>query len=242
MQKQANWENSLQKFLKQWENKKEVIGIIVCGSYITGNPSSHSDVDIHILLDANTTWRERGNEIIDGILIEYFASPTKRYHEYLEDDLKSRKKITAHMLSTGKILFDKTGELRELVQYSREYMKRENPKQNIIQIELAKYQLWDMCDNLEEVFDAKSEEFLFVFYNFLDDLFEIYAEFLQFNSVPVNKLRRFLINENDKKKYLVDNFPDEKFVRLFISSINIKEHSKMMDEYKIITNHVLGKM
>lgn len=224
MQKQVNWEDSLKKFLKKWENKKEVIGIIVCGSYITGNPSSHSDVDTHILLDANTTWRERGNEIIDGILIEYFASPTKRYHEYLEDDLKSRKKVTAHMFSTGKILFDKTGELRELVQYSKEYMKRENIKQNNIQIELAKYQVWDMCDNLEEVFEAKSEEFLFVFYNFLDDLFEIYAEFLQFNSVPVNKLRRLLINEKDKKKYHVDNFPDEEFVRLLISSMGTKEN------------------
>ena len=68
------WELALKKFLKNWENKKEVVGAIVCGSYITGNPSNHSDIDIHLLLSSKTKWRERGNVIIDGILIEYFAN------------------------------------------------------------------------------------------------------------------------------------------------------------------------
>ncbi len=111
-----NWEIALQKFLKKWENKKEVIGAIVCGSYITGNPSKHSDIDLHILLDSDTSWRERGNQIIDGILIEYFVNPIRKHYEYLEDDYKQRSRVNAHMLCTGKVLFDKTGELKKLIQ------------------------------------------------------------------------------------------------------------------------------
>ena len=199
MKKQENWEIVLQKFIKQRENKKEVIGALVCGSYITGNPSNHSDIDIHFLLDEKTSWRERGNEVIDGILIEYFANTTKRHHQYLEDDFNSRRRINAHMFCTGKVLFDKTGELEELIQYSKKYLKKKNPKQNMTQIEIAKYHIWDMCDNLVEVFDSKSEEFSFVFFNCLKDLFESYAKFLQFDSIPIHKLRLFLINEKDKK-------------------------------------------
>lgn len=242
MKKQANWENSLQQFLKKWENRKEVIGAIVCGSYVTGNPSNHSDIDIHILLDESISWRERGNEIIDGILIEYFANPIKRHHQYLEEELKSRKRITAHMLCTWKILFDKTGELKKLVQHSKKYLKKKYPRQTNIQTEITKYHIWDMYDNLEEVFDAKSEEFLFVFYNCLSELFESYGNFLQFDSIPTHKVRRFLINEKDKKKYFVGDFPDEEFVTLIVSAMNLKDNSEMMKEYKTITNHVLEKM
>ncbi len=240
--KTEKWEVALQKFLKKWENKKWVIGALVCGSYITGNPSKHSDVDVHILLDKETSWRERGNEIVDGILIEYFANPTKRYYQYLEEDVKSRRRINAHMLCTGKILFDKTGELKKLVKYSKKYLNQKNSKQNKIQIEIAKYHIWDMCDNLEEVYDANSDEFVFVYYNDLNELFEVYAKYLQFDSFPIHKLKRFLVDDKDKKKYHIANFPDERFIGMIVSAIKLKDDSKMIIEYKAITNYVLQKM
>ena len=82
------WEIALQKFLKKWDNRKNVIGALVCGSYVTGNPSKHSDIDVHIILDSKTSWRERGNEIIDGFLIEYFANPIKNHYKYAEEGYK----------------------------------------------------------------------------------------------------------------------------------------------------------
>ncbi len=236
------WEIVLKKFLKKWENKKEVIGAIVCGSYITGNPSKHSDIDIHIILDSKTSWRERGNEIIDGILVEYFANPIKKYYEYNEEDYIQRKRNNAHMFSTGKLLFDKTGELKQLIKDSKKYLIKKYPKQNKIQIELAKYSIWDMLDNLEEIFEADAKEFLFVFYNDLKCLFEIYAKFLQYDFMPNHKLIRFLINEKDKKKYNVSNFPDEEFVKIYVNVTNIKDKLKIMKEYKKLTDHVLNKM
>ena len=99
-----------------------------------------------------------------------------------------------------------------------------------------------MLDNLEEVFEADGKEFFFVFYNDLNDLFETYAKFLQFDSIPVHKLRRFLVDEKDKKKYHVSNFPDEEFVKMFVNAINLKDKSKMLKEYQKLTNHILDKM
>ena len=46
-----NWEEKLNKFLENFEYKDDIVGILVCGSYITGHPSSHSDLDIHIILN-----------------------------------------------------------------------------------------------------------------------------------------------------------------------------------------------
>ena len=242
MKNDKNWQISLEKFLKKWKNREEVIGAIVCGSYITGHPTKHSDVDVHILLDSNTSWRERGNEIIDGILIEYFANSVKRHHQYLEEDANSRSRVNAHMFCTGKVLFDKTGDLRKLVRYSSKYLKKKNPKQSKIEIELGKYNVWDMCDNLEEVFAANSEEFFFVFHNYLNLLFETYAKFLRFDSMPIHKLRRFLVNKDDKKKYHVSDFPDKRFVKMFMSVLPLKDKSEMMTQYKKMTKHVLKEM
>jgi len=236
------WETALTKFIADWKDRKDVIGAVVCGSFITGNTSKHSDIDIQIILDSNTAWRERGNEIIDGILIEYFANPVKKHYEYFESDYKSRRKNNAHMFVTGKMLFDNTGELGELIKSAKKYLVKKYPKMNKIQVELAKYHLWDTLDNLEEVSEAGGEDFYFVYFNCLYDLFDTYAKFLRFDSLPVNKFRRFLTDEKDKKKYCVGDFPDQEFVKMTVSVLELKDKPKMMKEYKAMTGHVLDKM
>ena len=236
------WEKALNKFLESWKNRKEVIGALVCGSYVTGNPSKHSDIDLHIILKKGTKWRERGNKIIDGILIEYFANPAKNHEEYAKEDIKQRRKVNPHMFSTGKILFDKTGEVKELIHDSKKYMLKKYPKLNKIQIELSKYHLWDMYDNLEEVFETDAKEFFFVFYNDLKELFETYAKFLQFDSIPAYKSRCFLVNKKDKKKYCINDFPDKTFVKIYVNAMNLKDKAKMMKEYQKLTKYVLTKM
>ncbi len=242
MKKVQNWEVSLNKFISKWKSKKEVIGAIVCGSYITGNPTKHSDIDLHIILDSKATYRERGNEIVDRVLIEYFANPLTKHKDYDQEDFKKRRKVHAHMLCTGKILFDKTGELNQLVKSSRKYLHKKYPKQKKEEIEIAKYHLWDMQDNLEEVFESNSEDFSFVYHNNLTDLFETYSKFLQFDSFPAHKLRRCLENEKDKKKYHVTDFPDQKFAIHFVSLLKQTDKSKMITGFHELTDHILKKM
>ena len=42
------WEEKLNKFIDNFEYIDDVIGILVCGSYITGSPSKHSVLDVNI--------------------------------------------------------------------------------------------------------------------------------------------------------------------------------------------------
>ena len=108
------WEEKLNKFLENWEYMNDTIGILVCGSYITGNPSTHSDLDVHIILNENVNYRERGNKIVDGLLIEYFANPAKQIREYFKDDYTNVRPMSQTQFITGKILLDKTGEVKAL--------------------------------------------------------------------------------------------------------------------------------
>ena len=242
MIKMEKWEIALQKFLKKWENKKEVTGAIVCGSYITGNPNPHSDIDLHILLTEDTDWRERGNKIIDGVLIEYFANPIGKHYEYFKSDYANRRKAGPHMFATGRIIFDKTGDLKKLVKFAKANLNKKYSKNNKIITELDKYRIWEIKDKLELKYENNSEDFYFVYYNHLLDLFSIYSKYLQFDDIRPHKILNLLTKSTDKQKYNISNFPDKEFVKMYVNAINIKDKSKMIKEYQKLTNHVLDKM
>lgn len=236
------WEIAVEKFLKKWQNKKEVVGAVVCGSYITGNPSKHSDIDIHILLDKQIIWRERGNEYIDGFLIEYFANPLSQNLKYFEDDYSSRRKMNLHMFKTGRIIFDKNGDVKKLIETAKKWDKKEYKKLPQVSKEISKYFLWDMNDNLEEVFEANGEEFYLVYYVQLEKLFDSYAAYLCYDNIAVYKIKRFLTNNKDKIKYYVKEFPDLVFLKLYVNAITLNDKNKMMKEYQKLTKYVLDKM
>jgi len=109
-----DWEKALDKFLLDWRDREDVTGTLVCGSYITGGPSRHSDIDLHIVTSDENDWRERGNKIIDGYLVEYFVNPSKQIKEYFREDHQNNKVMAATQFVTGKIILDKDGAVAEL--------------------------------------------------------------------------------------------------------------------------------
>ena len=237
-----DWEVAVSKFLAKWKRREDVIGAIVCGSYVTGNPSKHSDVDLHIILSDDVSSRERGNEVVDGFLIEYFANPLRKHYEYTAEDFKERRKINSHMFITGRVLFDKTGALKKFIEFAKKDFSKKYSSLSKVSLELSKYYVWDMCDNLEEVFSSGAEDFVFVYHNFLHDLFKHYSGFLRFDFFPAYRVLRFLTNAKDKKKYSIRDFPDKKFERLFVSAIKLQDKRLMMRAYKDLTDYVLAKM
>lgn len=237
-----DWETTTSKFLEKWVKRPEFIGALVCGSYVTGNPTKHSDIDLHIILDKKCPYRERGNEYVDGFLIEYFANPPNQYKKYLEADYSNNRKIDAHMFSTGRILFDKSGEVKKLVSLSKKYLEKPLQKPKKTQVEISKYHLWDNCDNLEEVFLRNKNDIYYCYYNYLDDLFRTYCKYLGFENVSFNKVRRLLVEKKDKEKYKVKDFPDQKFVKSFIKLLDLKEPKVMIKEFKKLNKYVLDKM
>lgn len=236
------YESALKNFLSSWSEHDKITGVLVCGSFVTGGHSVHSDVDVQIILDNKVDWRERGNKIVDGLLIEYFANPAYRCEGYFKDDYSRNRTVTAHMFSTGKIVFDKTGDLKKLVKLSKKYLKKKFSSQNKTLVELNKYHLWDDLDNLEELLDKKTDDFYFAYFCGLKDIYEMYSKYCKMPVAQNHKVRRFLENSFDQKKYLVSDFKDKIFVKLFIESSKLKTPKGMFKSYRELCLHVLKKM
>jgi len=128
----------------------KVVGALVCGSYVTGHPSERSDIDVHIILLNDVTWRERGNQIIDGFLIEYFANPPGQIRHYFQDDFNKHRTMSMVRFQTGEISFDYTGIIKELKLEAYGWLKKNYETINETVLEIKKYGLWDTLDNVKD--------------------------------------------------------------------------------------------
>ncbi len=61
---------------------------MLSGSRVTSFASKYSDIDVYIILSDDVEWRERGNKMIDGCLIEYFANPIKQIKSYFKEEFE----------------------------------------------------------------------------------------------------------------------------------------------------------
>jgi len=133
------WQIALGEFLKDWKNRNDVVGALVCGSYVTGNPSKRSDIDIHIILTDDVDWRERGNKIINGFLIEYFANPPKQIQKYFQEDFQNHRTMSMIQFITGEILFDNTGIISEIRIEAEKWLNKKYDELNKTALEIKKY-------------------------------------------------------------------------------------------------------
>jgi predicted nucleotidyltransferase len=240
--KQGTWEEAVNLFLKDWEKKKEVIGALVCGSYITGNPSEHSDIDLHIILANKTKWRERGNKFVNGFLIEYFANPPKQIKKYFDEDFGDNSYQAPIMFITGKVLFDKEGEIAKLKHIAQKIKNKKFPKLSKVPFELKKYSLWDNLDNLHDNYKKNRDDFYYIYYNYLRQIYETYARYKRVSVINVDKTYSIFTDAATLKKYLEKDFPDKKFVNLFLKSLKIGSRESMLKNFEELLAYIFDSM
>lgn len=234
------WEKALNKFLADWKNRKEVIGALVTGSYMTGLATEFSDIDVHIILSDDVKWRERGNKIVDGFLIEYFANPICQIIKNSKsEDGKNRIASDVRMFAVGKILFDKTGALKRVKRrFEKQLERKKFKKPNRLEKEIKKYCLWDQLDNLRDLYRQNSPSFSFVYFDDLFRVLEIYTEFIGTEICGLSKVYKLLTDQEFRKKYKIKKIPDQKFVSLFKKSLETASLNNMEQ----LTDYVLKKM
>lgn len=99
-----------------------------------------------------------------------------------------------------------------------------------------------MLDNLEEVYERKSSDFEFVYFNSLQQMINFYSEFLGFYRFSPNKMLLFLQDKKDMKKYSIPKFPDQVFAKLFVKAIKEKNKVKKMNLFKQLIQRMQLKM
>ncbi|WP_135547415.1 nucleotidyltransferase domain-containing protein [Paenibacillus cymbidii] len=236
------WKQALDIFLMEWRGNPIVTGALVCGSYVTGNATKHSDIDVHLLLDEEADWRERGNKVVAGYLIEYFMNPPRQIRAYFQEDYHDRRKMSMVQFVTGQVLWDRTGTLQLLRREAQEWMDKPYEKMPSVRLEQLKYGLWDMQDNFHDCADRGGEELRSVYFNSLHHLFKSYCEFLHLEEIPYHQLLAYLTEPSYLGKYLKEPFPDKEFAALFVKAVKAEEIGDFVLHYDLLTEYVLHKM
>lgn len=236
-----NWNFAIKKFLEQWTNKKEFEGAILSGSYAVGAQSKNSDIDIMIVLSDKTKWWQRGNLVVDGVLIEYIADPAPMWKKTFEDDYISGNKVSANMFAIGKILLDKNGVVAKLKEEAEAVMRKPFKKMETRDIEMAKYHLWDGIQKLKELFNSGFVKYAPLYYLHLSKIINFYASFAGLSVPAVAKVYKFLNDSEFRKKYKLQGFDDEKFVSLFNACLENYSSLEAIEELNAYVLDKLGK-
>jgi hypothetical protein len=215
-----NWEKALSIFLKDWLGKPYVIGVLVSGSRVFGTDTKYSDIDVHIILDDKVKWRERGTRIVNGYLIEYFANPVKQLMRYRTYDRADFTLLDSRMFAKGKILFDKTGVVKKLQDSAKKELKTRFRKLSKVEVDFGKYFLWDDLDNLKDLSQRKNEFYSLSYSLLLNRTLETYRKFLGVEVCTTSKLDRYFKEPDFRAKYSLKEFPDSRFVNLFLMALN----------------------
>ncbi|MGE7752468.1 nucleotidyltransferase domain-containing protein [Lysinibacillus fusiformis] len=238
----ANWRKALETFLNDWQGRDEVVGALVCGSYVTGHPSERSDIDVHIILSNDVKWRERGNQIVDGFLIEYFANPPGQIRRYFQDDFNKHRTMSMVQFQTGQILFDYTGIINELKLEAYAWQEKNYETINKTVLELKKYGLWDMLDNTKDCYEQKRGDFIFVYHHALATLFMEYGQFLNVDTIPTYQIHAYLVDPIYLQKYMKSAFPDEHFKQMFLHALKESNTEQMLESLEALVSYVLKQM
>ncbi|WP_409250941.1 nucleotidyltransferase domain-containing protein [Bacillus sp. SCS-153A] len=237
-----NWRKALKAFLEDWPYNSELAGVLVCGSYITGHPSNRSDIDVHMVLKEGEDWRERGNRVIDGYLIEYFCNPPIQIRTYFKEDYEERSTHAAVQFATGEIILDKEGTVSILKEEAYEWLQKPFEKTGETSLEFMKYAIWDSLDNLQDLHEKGGGGFTFVYHNSLKVLFEQYCQFLSVEQIPYYQIASYLSEESYLRKYLKEPFPDQEFLELYLDALKETEDEERILLYERLSRHVLSIM
>ena len=227
------WKVALKEFLKDYEEDDEVVGAILCGSYALGTQNDKSDIDVYLVLKDGASYYERGNTESNSYLIEYFKNTKDGIKEFMEKEFDNNKLSTINMFGYGKIIYDMDGSVKELQDLALDYIDRQLNNITSTKLDINNYHIWDMLDELKVAKEEEREDFYKLYYTLLNDIYDVYAEFLGIPKLPKTKVYKILTNDEYRKKHHVFKLPEEEFVNMYLRCHNIASVDLM---YKNISN------
>ncbi|MDO4200379.1 MAG: nucleotidyltransferase domain-containing protein [Clostridia bacterium] len=234
----VDWKDKLNKFVDTLDYKDDIIGILACGSYVTGHPSAHSDLDVHIILKDDVKYRERGNKFVDGLLIEYFSNSPTQIRQYFRDDYKNMRTNSWVQFITGDIILDKVGVVKQLKDEAQAFFDRGFSEMDTSIGLLKRYELWDMLDDLHDAFETSRVDFDFMYYTNLDKLIATYMKLVK---MPYNKktILGNITSDIVRAKYLLSTLPHDFISESIQACILAKSRDDKIESYQKLTDQVM---
>ena len=234
------WECAVNNFLEQYINEDYFLGAILTGSYATGNNTPDSDIDIFIVTKDTTNWRERGNKLVDGYLIEYFINPVKQVLNEFDEGFENHKIATTLIFVGSKILYDKDGTIKKLVNIAKENLNKVPTPISEFEWKMNCYTVWHSFYELNSKY-SNNKDIEFTYNMFLNDITKAYFLNNNLPLLPVHKIEKLLTNEEYRKKYNIQNLPDEIFINKLLKCFNEKDYNKKYEYAKNLYDYYMKK-
>lgn len=213
-----SWRGVLGVFLDTWRKKDGYEGAIVSGSFVTGDNTVSSDIDVHIIMNDTFHKKEKGLQEKDGFLISYVAFPVRMFPAVLKKGHAEHERIMARYYTKGEIVEDINGEVLRLKKMARQNLSIPLESLEAPNRENGKYVMVAVLDDLRDMSD-EDPYFYFLYYLLLEYVVRVYAMFLGLdmpNTIrSYGKLERFFHDKDWRKRYLINDWKDDVFVRFF---------------------------
>ena len=131
-----------------------VLGIVVSGSIIRGNPGPTSDFDICVI--HAQPQRQRLQRLFQGVPAEIFVNPPQMVRRYFESEHQEGRPCTAHMFVTGFPILSLDPVVHDLQAEAQTWLQKAPTitAQNLL---WRRYGIVDLLDNARDLLDSDPE-------------------------------------------------------------------------------------
>ncbi|MCL2526981.1 MAG: nucleotidyltransferase domain-containing protein [Defluviitaleaceae bacterium] len=236
------WKHAAECFIASCTFKNEIAAVFLTGSFAFGNADEFSDIDLFIVLSSTTNWRERGNKLVNGLRVEYFANPISQIKKYIENSHASVQIIEINMILGGMVIYNKNHAAEEIIAYCKEKTAEDFPKMSEFGIKTGLYMLWDCCDEMQRAFLLQRPDAALQFYCFIRSAFELYSQFISSPVPGYHKLYRWLTDDDYNKKYGLAVYNDLVFLEMMKAAISCPVNAAMLGMACDIYEYIADKM
>jgi hypothetical protein len=237
-----DWREKVLSFLESFPSKSSLCGAIAFGSYVTGNPSKYSDIDLHLVLENSLTWAGRGKTITSGTSIDYAVSSPDRIRSLYEEDFRANRRHRAVQFSTGQIIFDEAGIVEELKREANLWLTRPFAKPDEQQQYFDRCIIWDNFEKVRKCFELQASDFELILFHSLSHLVEVYFRACGLPIVDLCLLTPLMSDDQTKEKYLFKDYIVEGFSKRFLNVINTSERHDRYHWYSELVDFTIDEM
>lgn len=212
---------TIQHFIEKMNylENEHVLGVFFCGSYLSGFQHKNSDIDLNIVFDqSQKDHLVRGTLLVDGIRIEYFEKPIQDLYDSVDRDYQNQNNALLSIIGTAEIIFDKTGELKKLQDYTQKKFEKSLPP---LAQEKAKEKIAILYNRFEEIKTAEQENspyFYLLYYIFLEKVRKFYHQLHGLPEVQTAKIFKVYTDPEYQEAFYRDRLPEEEFITMYLNA------------------------
>ena len=235
-----NWRIAADKFLSRYINEEYFLGAILTGSYATGNNHADSDIDLFIITKDSTDWRERGNKLVDGFMIEYFINPVRQIVNELDTSFDYNNIATTLMFAGSEILYDTDGIVKSLVERAKADLNKEIAPVSTYSWNMNCYNVWHSFYELTAKYNRQLDiEFSYNIY--INNITRAYLQNKQMPLLPVHKIEKILTDEAYVQRYNLKKLPEKDFSDKLLACFSAKEYHEKYSCAKVLYDYFMAQ-